>query len=80
MITDLLLDTRLSSSSQIALYGLVHNEFTHGDKGRVVHLLSRLAPRKPRLGKAKKEVEAMGGYLSFIPRGKYVEVHYFLPK
>lgn len=80
MITDLLQDNRLSPSSQIVLYGLVHNAFSHGDKGRVVHLLSRLAPRKPRLGKAKKEVEAMGGFLLFTPRGKYVEVHYFLPK
>jgi hypothetical protein len=78
--TDILLDSRLSNSTCVTLYGILHNGFTHGDKGSMVCSRKRLTLIKSKLVKAKKEVEAIGGELTFCPRGKqYIDVHFYIP-
>jgi hypothetical protein len=80
MRTDLLYDERFSVSTRITLFGLMHNEFKYNQSSYVVDYRARLENRKPKLSKAKKEVEAIDGLLTFAPRGnKHIEVHFFIP-
>jgi hypothetical protein len=81
MKTDLLCDNRFSSSTSILLYGLMHNDFTMGDRGLSIHGIDYMNKRRRLCGVAKKEVESIGGELYFSKRGKkFVEVHFFIPK
>jgi hypothetical protein len=81
MKIDLLHDQRLTTPTANVLWAIMHNEFEHGDSGRVICDRSYLTPRKKKLAKAKKEVEAIGGELVFAPRGaKHIEVLFHIPR
>ena len=80
MRINLLHDERFSVPTRMTLFGLMHNEFKYNESGYVVDYKSRLQNRKPKLSRAKKEIEAMNGTLTFAPRGNnHIEVHFFIP-
>lgn len=81
MITDILQDTRFSTQVSFVLWSTLHHDFRYDEDARLVYKRSEINHKRKKLGQAKKEIEALGGYLTFAIRGKFhVEILYNIPK
>lgn len=74
-------DLRFSSNTRSVLWMFLPHDFQYDEEGKVIGSRAQMDGRKSKLGAAKKEVEKLGGYLTFSPRGKKViEIFYKIPK
>lgn len=81
MTTNILYDTRLGVKTTFTLWGLFLHHFDYDIDGKIVVDRKSIEPKKKRLAAAKKEIEALGGYMIFVVRGAHhIEILYKVPK